>query len=80
MPNLTLKGIPADLYDRLKESASAHRRSINAEAIERLDRSLRSRRVDPDEFLARADALRKRLDLPRMSDEAVGRAKRSGRP
>lgn len=39
MSNLTLKGIPESLHERLRDVAEANRRSLNAEAIHRLDRS-----------------------------------------
>ena len=40
MPSLTLKGLPEDLYERLKQAAVENRRSINREAIVCLERSL----------------------------------------
>ncbi len=33
MPTLNIKNVPDDLYERLKERAEVHRRSINKEAI-----------------------------------------------
>lgn len=79
MPNLTIKSIPAEVYDRLKASAARHRRSLNAEVIHCLDRALPPRRRDVDETLARLDALRKRVKLDRWTDEEITRAKREGR-
>lgn len=35
---LTLKNIPDAVYERLKRSAEAHRRSVNSEAIACLER------------------------------------------
>lgn len=37
---LTLKNVSPELYEKLKESARAHRRSLNNEAIHRLESSL----------------------------------------
>ena len=45
MPSLTVKNIPEEIYERLKKSAAAHRRSINQEAIYCLDRALGSTRL-----------------------------------
>ena len=33
MPSITVKNVPADLYERLKQSAQANCRSINAEIL-----------------------------------------------
>ena len=60
MPTLTIKKLPAKLHARLKQSAAEHRRSINSEAIECLERALVSTRIDPEEFLARVRARRER--------------------
>jgi plasmid stability protein len=79
MPNLTIKSIPLDVYERLKTNAERHRRSLNAEVIHCLDRALPPRRRDVKETLARLDALRKRLKLDPWTDVEIGRAKREGR-
>lgn len=80
MANLTIKGIPDDLYRRLKKAAARHRRSINSEVLVVLERVLRSGRVDAEERLRRADALRARLALPPLTEERLRAAKRKGRP
>jgi len=53
MPTITLKNIPLDLYERLKESAAANHRSINSEVITHIERGVRGRKVDPEALLAR---------------------------
>ena len=80
MPSLTIKGLPEELYWRLKRSATENRRSINREAIVCLERALGHERVDPRARLARIDALRERLDLPHLTDNFLREAKRIGRP
>ena len=40
MPNITLKGVPVKVYRELKRRAAAGRRSLNSEAILRLEESL----------------------------------------
>lgn len=42
MINITIKNIPEDLYDKIKESSVINRRSINAEIIFRLEHELKS--------------------------------------
>jgi plasmid stability protein len=60
MPTITLKNIPPDLYERLKESAAANHRSINSEVISLIERGVRGRKVDPEALLARARELRRK--------------------
>lgn len=76
MPTLTIKNIPDDLYDRLKESAEEHRRSLNSEIIVCLERALASHRLDPEALLARADALRERAALSPLTDDRLTEARR----
>jgi plasmid stability protein len=45
--NLTLKNIPDAVYDKLKNSAQAHRRSMNCEAMVCLETVLFSLRIAP---------------------------------
>jgi antitoxin FitA len=56
---ITLKGIPDDLYDRLKRSAKAHHRSLNSEVIACLERQLAPQALSVDERLARARTARR---------------------
>jgi plasmid stability protein len=58
---LTIKNVPEELRQRLEESAAQHRRSVSAEAIFCLEKVLVSNRVDPDDFLAWARAVRARM-------------------
>ncbi len=80
MPTITLKNIPEELYRRLKESAADHRRSLNSEIIVRLEQAVLSARIDPDAFLAKADARRKRLALPPLTERHLKTIKTAGRP
>ena len=77
---LTLKNIPNDVYDRLKSSAEAHRRSMNSEAIVCLEAVLMPSKVAPAERLARARALREALPAGKFKARDVDAMKREGRP
>jgi len=80
MPTITVKNIPAELYDRLKRSAQANRRSINSEIIVCIERALYSRQIDTEAILPRARELReKTVDYP-ITDEEFTQAKATGRP
>lgn len=80
MATLTIKKVPEKLYRRLKQSAAGHRRSVNSEVIECLERVLMSTRIDPEEFLARVRALRERNTRIWVTDEDLRKAKNWGRP
>jgi len=79
VPSYTLKDIPEPLYERIKTSAERSRRSINAEILHRLERSLTSRRIEPASFLASVRRRRERADLPWIEDEELRRAREAGR-
>lgn len=76
---LTLKNIPDDVYERLKLSAHAHRRSMNSEAIVCLEAALQATRVAPAERLARARTLRAALPKGKFLAEDIDAMKREGR-
>ena len=77
---LTLKNIPDDVYDRLKASAEAHRRSMNSEAIVCLESVLMPTKLPPTERLARARALRSALPRGKFKARDLDAMKREGRP
>jgi plasmid stability protein len=80
MPTITVKNIPADLYEMLKESAVANHRSINSEIITHIERGVRGRKVDPEALLARARELRQKTKRHPITDRAFKAAKLAGRP
>lgn len=77
---LTLKNIPDCVYDRLKLSAEAHRRSMNSEAIVCLEAVLLPARITPSERLARARELRAALPKGQFRVRDLDELKRDGRP
>jgi len=57
MPSLTIKNIPASLFDRLKLRAAQNRRSLNNEVLECLERELMpAPEMTEQELMARLDA------------------------
>lgn len=77
--NLTLKNVPDEVYERLKASALAHRRSLNSEAIVCLETMLVARRVSVSERLTRARALRAALPGGKFRADDIDAFKREGR-
>jgi len=56
--NITIKGIPDEVYELLKAKAEQNHRSINSEVIITLTHSVSSKRPDAETILHRADLLR----------------------
>jgi plasmid stability protein len=77
MPNLTLKRVPDEIHERLKERAERHRRSMNSEAIRILERALKPTRMSAEEAIARAEELNDRIG--KTFPDIVSEAKREGR-
>ena len=78
--NITLKGIPDDVYQRLKQSADANHRSVNSEVIVCLESQLLPQRAPASEHLAAIRAIRGRLPKSGFKHEDIDRFKREGRP
>jgi plasmid stability protein len=80
MTTITIKNIPPELYQRIKESAAANRRSLNSEIIACIEQAVTSRAIDPEAFLQRAPRLREKSSAYVLTDEDFDQAKRAGRP
>ena len=79
MPNITIKNVPHDLYDKIKMNAKKNRRSINNEIINRLDKSLHSTRIDINSFLRRIENFHSSVEIPALTDDLIQTAKQEGR-
>lgn len=79
MATITVKNIPAEIYELVKQSAATNRRSINSEIITVLERSVLSRKVNPDSILRRARQLRRKTQSHPITAAAFRVAKRAGR-
>lgn len=80
MATLTIKNLPADLYERLKQSTAQDRRSINNQVIVYLQRALHSPKIDTDAVLAEARVLRQKTSHSLLTDRDLAQAKQEGRP
>lgn len=76
---LTLKNIPDDVYERLRESAAMNKRSLNNEAIVCLESALMPGRLPPAERLERIRALRASLPKGKFKASEIDVLKRVGR-
>ncbi len=77
--NLTLKGVPDEVYERLKEAAAANHRSLNSEIIATLEARVLPRRASAAEHLAAIRAARGRLEQAGFDHADLDRLKREGR-
>ncbi len=58
MTTITLKNIPDDLHQRLKERAASHHRSLNSEILAALEILTRNEPFDAQAYLTRVRRLR----------------------
>jgi plasmid stability protein len=80
MATVTLKNVPEELVQMLKGEAKQNRRSLNQEALARLEASLTSPRRSAGDTVKALRRLHKRLaGLPPLTDSFLRRAKDEGR-
>ncbi len=80
MTTVTVKNIPPEIYERLKQAAQANYRSINSEIIACIERAVVSLPVDLDARLANARRLRGLTAAHPINDHELDAAMRAGRP
>ena len=80
MANITIRNVPDDLHERLKERAAQNRRSLNAEILHALEQTVQVVREDPAAYLDRIRPLREKTTKLRLTDELLRKARDQGRP
>jgi len=81
MATVTLKNVPVELVTQLKREARQNRRSLNQEALARLEASLARPRRSGREAVKALRRLHLRMaGLPPLTDAFLERAKSEGRP
>jgi plasmid stability protein len=78
MASVTVKDLPERLHRQLKVRARLHRRSLNSEIIAVLEAAASARKLDADELLTRAAALRSRVG-GRLTDSDLAALRQAGR-
>ena len=79
MPTMTIKNIPGPLYERLKQAAAMHRRSLNSEILYCLEESLAPRKRNVAELVEKARRVREKTAHYRLDNEELDRARNAGR-
>ncbi len=77
--NITIRDIPDDVYEKIKQQAALHHRSINSEVIVYLKKLVQSNRRDPDQIINRARKLKQKAKGTLSIDE-IQQAIDQGRP
>lgn len=80
MPTITVKNIPAEVYEKLKRAAEISHRSINSQIIACIEQAVTSQEIDPELVLANARRLRARTATHPITDREFTQAKGTGRP
>ena len=80
MATLTIRNVPAELYEALAKQAKRRRRSINSEAIFQLQSSFAQREMDVETDLEEIRKFREKLKDVFVSEEEIQREKQRGRP
>lgn len=75
--NMTIKGLPEAVYERLKQRAEQNRRSLNAEAIVALEEAVGARSAEREAILERIR--RHRQSMPMIDHERTQEFKEMGR-
>ncbi|MAR89834.1 MAG: DNA-binding protein [Pseudomonadales bacterium] len=79
MASLTIKNIPDELYEHLKQAANAHHRSINSELIYCLEKTLLPNKLSATDLRDSAKLLRARVMADTIDSDEIDAAKREGR-
>ena len=81
MRAITVKNIPDNIYQRLKQSATENRRSINSEILVCIERTVQSQKHESvNDILARARKLRQKTKGHMLTDRKFSEMKTEGRP
>ena len=79
MTAVTLKNVPVELYERVKQNAKANHRSINNELINIIQQSVMPQPLDIQGWLEKARQLRETTARYAVSDEELTRLKNEGK-
>jgi plasmid stability protein len=79
MATITIKNIPDQVYEGLKQRAKIRHRSLNGEIIHLLEKSLKTTELTPEEVRMKAKIFREKVK-EMLSPEEIEDAISEGRP
>lgn len=77
--NITIRDIRDEVYQKIKNQAELHHRSINSEVIVYLKKLVQSNRRDPDQIISRAKRIKQKAKGT-LSIDQIQQAIDQGRP
>ncbi len=80
MPSITVKNIPDNVYEQLKQTATINHRSINSEIICIIEKATLSKSFLPKRHLALAKRSREKTRKFLLTDDTLQAVKEEGRP
>ncbi len=80
MPSITVKNIPDHAYEKLKQVAAIHHRSINSEIICLIEKATLSKPFLPEQHLALAKRSREKTKKFLLTHDTLQASKEEGRP
>jgi plasmid stability protein len=78
--DITARGVPRELYRKLKRQAELNKRSLNDEVLDILQRAVERDAHNIEMLLADIDDARARIKGPFLTEELLRAAKYEGRP
>ena len=79
MPSITVKNIPDQVYESIKQTAMLNNRSINSEIICLMEKTTMSERFHPEHYLSKARRSRQKTRKFLLSSDILQVAKEEGR-
>lgn len=79
MPDLALRGMPAELHRELKAAAKRNHRSLNGEILTRLSASVRTTPIEAAALLERIRRRNRTLGPVNLDENALDRVRDEGR-
>lgn len=79
MTAITLKNIPDELYEAIKQAAKSHHRSINSEIIVNLNQAFLPKQISVAEKLANIRRVRAEIPTKHVTDDIIDTAINEGR-
>ena len=80
MPSITVKNIPDQAYEILKQTATLNHRSINSEIICLIEKATMSKPFHPEHYLSKAKRSRQQTQKFLLTADILQPAKEEGRP
>lgn len=78
MSSLTIKNIPENILNKLKQRAKLNRRSLNSEIIKNLEETVNIAKVNADLLIEKANKIRTKLNIF-VDEKSLTKFKNDGR-